>query len=129
MQGQMEISNNTLCCGISEISGISAYRSAEEAIIDTLTNEDKWDADTQEYVRALEIPEAAHLIFTQAQRTKALTGYGFKIANYIEKNNLGTVIRTPPAKNPNSRNYIITFVWTLNEKGIERWAEFRNFEV
>lgn len=115
------------CCGVTEIDGISEFKFPEEAA-KAVFNDGYTFEESQ--INELQIPEASHLIFTQATRRKTRTGYGFSLADYVEFHKLGTVAFSDSAKNPNSSNYIVTFVWTLGStKNIERWAKRMGFEV
>ncbi len=115
-----------LCCGINEISGISEG-SAEEVVLDLLTNNYDYDYEKNENILELDIPEYSHLIFTQASsRTPRGTGYGFRLESYIAQEGLGDVVHSAPAKNPKTDNYIVVFTWTLDRKGIQRWAKKNN---
>lgn len=123
--------NILTCCGLVELDGISYSKSPTNIFIDIFDCCVPCDyytviADETEIKHYAEDAvhdkfSAAHAIFTQASRTRKQSGYGFNLARYIEKNNLGTVIASAPAKNPNTGNYIVTFVWTINHKELVRY--------
>jgi hypothetical protein len=126
MRGDIGIEQLHGCCGVWEIDGISMYRSAKPALLDILTEKDSdWNEKARSYeeVHTLDIPEASHLIFTQASRTTDPKGYGYRLMELITAERLGTVTRGEPKKNPNSRNYIHPFIWALDVAGIKAWAK------
>ena len=109
------------CCAVAEISGI-AQLSTDPAnvIVDVLCGEGFYDKD--EYLMFVR-PEFAHIIFTQASRGKAKTGYGYTLRDYIVSQKLGTVVCSTPSKNPHTQNNVTVFVWTLDIPGIRQWVK------
>ena len=92
------------CCGIRELDGVSTTA----------------PADVVRQVARMETRIPAHLIFTQASAQNHELGYGWRLKQYIEENNFGTVVVTQPRKNPNSANKITTFVWTPNKARVRK---------
>lgn len=128
------------CCGLAEIDGISyaGYKGKDgpkRTVIDLFCDtEERWNNDTQDYDDILVLDEsddlrAAAFIFTQASSTKKPQGYGYDLKAYIEREGLGTVVVAAPGANPNTGNIIHTFVWTLDERGIVKWAKRNKIEV
>lgn len=119
--------NSLICCGVVELDAISYSKSPIDIFINII--DDYYcdpgidEAEIKHYAENVVDDKfsAAHAIFTQASRTRKKSGYGFNLARYVEKNNLGTVIASAPAKNPNTGNYIVTFVWTINHKELVRY--------
>lgn len=54
--------------------------------------------------------------------------YGTNLAAYITRNKLGKVISTGTSINPNSGNLLKVFVWTVDHKALEKWAEKQGYE-
>lgn len=44
------------------------------------------------------------------------------LANYIKKHKLGDIAETGKTRNPNNRNIIQTWMWSVYRKGLENWA-------
>ena len=117
-----------MCCGVAEVDGISDYAQPADAMRDIVCDE-RWDPATEKDVYVLDIPEVAHIIFTQASRRTAKVGYGYQLARYIKRHGLGTVVVSQPAKNPNTSNQVHVFIWTLDEAGITQWAKKQGFRT
>jgi hypothetical protein len=108
----MQTEINQYCCGVFDVDGacdaVSA-NSAKQFVAEVLNSEAFFNDGERQ------LP--AHLIFTQASyRSKATTGYGFRIAKCIRDHELGTVTISNPGKNPRTENHITVFVWTPNAK-------------
>jgi len=110
---------STPCCGVSFIEGINdtpdhvIYQVCEQKWSD-------WDDDRGQ----------AFLIFTDTtssmknSRLGSASYRGEKLAKFIIKHKLGTVISPNQRKNPNSGNMIKAWIWTPNEKNLRKW--FKN---
>lgn len=46
---------------------------------------------------------------------------GKQLADYIEKNKLGTVVRVGRSRNPNTDNMLTMWVWTVDQKALAAW--------
>lgn len=90
------------CCGLKELSGISGFRDPS-AVIWALF--DYYGSDNDK------IHQGGY-IFSEAGAGR----YGRKLAAFITTNNLGTVTAAPAFRNPNSGNFVRTFVWAVNKK-------------
>lgn len=131
-----EIAVNTSfdCCGLHEINGISEYRDDNEDVLFALLTTDEGGefdpkTDTFKELRSLDTEKllsGSHVVFTQASKTRVKSGYGYNLANLIEKEKLGTVVAGDPSRNPNSGNYVHPFIWTPDKKGIRAWAKRNN---
>ena len=71
-------------------------------------------------------PRFSHIVFSQAVATYDHYTYGKRLAAYIRKHKLGHVSVSKTAPNPNTRNQITAFVWTLDPAGLKRWWSERN---
>ena len=123
MRGDIiEVSEEMLCCGVNELDGIS-QATPQEVLEDLLLSVPYYD----EPVYAEE-PNAAHLIFTQAtaKKDRNLTGYGYKLRNLIEAEDLGSVTDSNSGVNPKTKRHIVVFTWTLNRRGIVNWVKRYN---
>lgn len=97
------------------------------AIIDEIGRCRSWKAIINKVKRTY--PRRAHYIFTQAMRPPtndfgfppSTKRYGDLFANYIEKNRLGTVVRSREVVNPNSSNLLTTYVWTVNPRNLGKF--------
>lgn len=94
------------CCGIQEIINIcdtagrpefAAYAASEE--------------------------NAAFFVFSSI--TNGKTGGkspGTELAEFIEANGLGTVVKSGPSKNGNTKNKLTMWVWTPDKKALKAWG-------
>ena len=62
--------------------------------------------------------ESPHVVFSDTT-----FGHGKRFAAFIVKKGLGTVISTPALVNPNSRNRIVVWAWTINKAGLRKWLK------
>lgn len=95
---------DTPCCGVSIYDGLV---DAEAVLLDI--GSDKYGAWSDS--------EQAFIIFTDTKES----GAGDKLAKFIEKNKLGTIISTKYRQNPNTSNLIKVWVWAPNEKNFKSW--------
>lgn len=117
------------CCGIKELSGISRYTTPEDAFFQSC-------ATLIPYQGIPTIPSCRFLIFSQANRsvetnydTNTSTtleppteGYGYRMAQFIRDNNLGTVYDSiEVAQNPNSNNHLKMWVWEMDSDACRKW--------
>jgi hypothetical protein len=132
---QRNISITTLeCCGVKEIHGISYYHSElhpdylKYCVFHILTKVGK---DMRGKPRTLlHLPAGIHLLFTQASSYENPTNpYGEKLRDFITENKLGTVIETPAKVNPNSDNYVVAFLWTMDRVACSRWTNLQMEEL
>jgi hypothetical protein len=98
------------CCGLAEIAGIS-YGTPEEAMRTIVL----YSSHNEYRIQPV-------MIFTGASTTKTPPAYSEKFKALIEKEKLGDVtVIEASAKNPNSHNYITTYVWRTNKKNLKAW--------
>lgn len=98
---------DTYCCGVKELDGISAFRSAKQVMGEFYN----------EITNNFNCPPI--ILFTGVSKK----GYAQKLKLYIKRNKLGAVVNTKPVKNPNSGNLIEAFLWTVNYKALEKWSD------
>lgn len=91
--------NRLSCCGIEEFRGLYGYKTPKDILL-SLTN-----------------LSAAYLIFVDQEYTNKVQG----VADFIEKERLGEVIRIPPRRNPNSGNRLYMVVWCIRPHVFKRW--------
>lgn len=103
----MEI-NDTRCCGLKEIDGLSGYDNPKEAMLD-LCKIMREDHDLP--------PNFAYILFTGVIKD----GYGQRFTNFIRRNKLGSVRAGKQTRNPNSSNVINAWLWQINIEGLNRW--------
>lgn len=106
----MEI-NETACCGLREINGLSGYDNAKDAMMDLCEMLDS--GDNGEDLP----PNFAFILFTGIVRDDS----GQKFAEYIRRHGLGNVRAGTETKNPNSGNIINAWVWSVNGSKLEQW--------
>lgn len=100
--------NGTSCCGIDEISEISKKENTAEMIIKHIIKKESLQA---------------HYNFSDVimRGKKMLKSNGIEMAKLIKKHKLGTIIQTPPARNPNSGHIIRQWTWTPDRKAYREW--------
>jgi len=50
-----------------------------------------------------------------------INGNGMRLAKYIRKHGLGTIVETTHRKNPNSGNTMKVWLWGINHKRLKEW--------
>jgi len=106
------------CCGIKEFGGLSNYTSAKAAMTDFCKG---WSPTRDpSYGNYSPNFNCAFAIFSEAGSGAT---YGTKFAAYITKNKLGEVTEVPGKRNPNSGNNVRPFVWALDAKALQTWAQ------
>ena len=105
------------CCGMRELGSLSQHPDAKEAIKDFGRSAYgiNGEADTNDRFR--------YVVFSQASSTKdGDFAYGQNFATYIQEHKLGEVIEASANshKNPNTQNYLRTWIWTVNHAGTKR---------
>ena len=98
------------CCGVKEIANLREYHTTKEAMQDFCRHNLRWG----------KLATCRHVFFTQATGDNN-EKYGNRFAAFILKHNLGSVVRTKGDVNPNSGNYLIMWVWTVNWKATKNW--------
>ena len=69
---------------------------------------------------------AGILVFTAVVKGEGWTKFykrGDQLAAYIEKNKLGSVVRSKPKVNPNSSNTVRAYLWSVSASGFHKWAK------
>lgn len=118
----------TSCCGLKEIEHLSSCASPLDAIrkliyyYTTSEDEDGNDLDKPAFAS----PEFAHLIFTEAIGPHGdkpnKRHYGASLARFIRKHELGSVVASSSAVNPNSGNFVRVYTWTINHNRLSAYA-------
>jgi hypothetical protein len=87
------------CCGLAELTGVQGYRNT---MFNALITEARGTSK-------------GALIFTGATVSKSPRTLGAqRFAKDIEAAGLGTVTAMPVFKNPNTENYLHTFLWAID---------------
>ena len=116
--------HDTACCGMREINGLSWARPLNNTtqVLKDIYNYRSYD--NRQYVRP------AVYVFTQASSVKnpklPSAVYGARLAKFIRAQNLGPVVSTRPAMNPNSGNYVRAFTWTPDWAAFDGWIIQQN---
>lgn len=90
--------NQLECCAVAELDGIQ-----DSTLSRTLR-------DIYEDWFIEEVFNGRFIVFTDNDSCED----GDELRDYIKKHNLGTVVVTRKAVNPNSGNYVKVYVWTVN---------------
>lgn len=100
--------NTTTCCGVGDLDGMnqspqSILRDVGERFV-----------ERNEYV--------PFYTFTDV---KPYAG-ALRLARYIRKNKLGTIIRSHEKRNPNSGNMLRVWIWETNKRNFIKWYNKEN---
>lgn len=87
------------CCGIRELSEITTTRNAEESVADMV----------EDYFEGTPRPFVFFSCATYSEKGKAL-------ARFIERNELGGVVKMRTRKNENSGNMLDMWIWSVNAR-------------
>jgi hypothetical protein len=99
------------CCGWAELVGVQCYRN------DQFTN----------LVGAARAYSKGAFVFSSACVSPSPRSCGAaRFAKDVEKAGLGQVTPLPPFKNPNSRRFIIPFLWTVNRDAVVAYCRDNN---
>lgn len=109
----MEINDQLDCCGLREMSGI--YYGTPQSTIMEFADNSYQDYDL---ISRYENANFRHVIFSQAG-SKAT--YGRKLAAFITKHRLGTVVSSLTKVNPNTGNPLKVWIWTVNHQRTYNW--------
>lgn len=91
------------CCGMQELMQIHD------------------DDDPLKSVMSVDPHDQAFIIFSSVKELVGGYEVGNRLARFIEKNKLGKVLSSNPAVNPNSKNHVKAFVWTINKAALTKF--------
>ena len=108
------------CCGFRELADIEVCDTPEEVIQAFCGHfaTKGYDYLSGKYIEKRFRLFCSHAVFTEVQGDG---GYGRKLAAYIRKHKLGTVVGSRVATNPNSDNRLRGYIWTINPRALEGW--------
>lgn len=112
----------TECCGFREICELSRTGTGEDAVKEfcRLNMRARYIGGSFTIKQVLQL-HFSHVLFTEVQPKGAIVGYGKRLADYIEEHNLGTIVASTIATNPNSRNRLRGYIWTINKRALTAW--------
>lgn len=127
-------------CAVLEIHGmpdrVQKNLSSKDALLALAQNSElvyvedgDYNEDTDTYEDLNEVQDEvipAFYIFTQSISKKARTavGFGDALAEYIEREGLGTVTEAGPCDSVNHpSNRVTVFTWAVNRKNFIKWLE------
>lgn len=103
------------CCGWKEITNLYTFS-------------DRYDINFIETLRRLKrsIDRGGAFVFTAADyygefTQSNYTNYAKLFADNIKINRLGKVIKLPMFQNPNTKNYIQSYVWIINRERLNNY--------
>jgi len=114
----MEI-QGLLCCAFAEISGLSEHSRAKDALLELTFGEVDTHPDDIMLSSDFASDFASAMLFTEAGTGK----YATRFAQYIEKYNLGRIVRIPSFVNGNTKRRIRAFIWHPDENAIRHWYD------
>lgn len=109
----MELQSYLDCCGLREMSGIAAPAGTILKQFGSYCYNDGVGVAFR-----YEDAKFRHVIFSQAG---ARSTYGVKLAAFITRHKLGTVVASPTKINPNSGNPLKVWIWTVNHQRTYNW--------
>src|SRR3990167_11335528 len=92
------------CCGITELGYIRDDKSPVDSLM----------AFSQGNI-------GAHVVFSVTSRECKKHKKGITLASYIRKHNLGAVVSTKGAVNPNHQGTLRAWIWTPNKAALWKW--------
>lgn len=107
---------DTSCCGMHEIENLSEFKGRPKDALSSLLHASQYDST---------IRGSAYIIFSGVREER----YGQEFAALIKKYKLGTITKAPAKKNLNSGNVILAWIWTLDRRAIQKWAEKHRHEM
>lgn len=125
-----KLQHNFHCCGLAELANISdSSGDPKQMLLQSLSDAVRRDYDHYPFAGGGKITnldfECSHIVFSQAynrgSKLKAGQGYADKLAAYIKANDLGHVVRSRIATNPNSGNRVTVYLWTVNKRNLTAW--------
>lgn len=116
------------CCGIKEISGLSWYKTPEEALrgfaqVTYNRRKSKATRTPEGEIVNTQVPDPfdkfRYVIFSQANVPRMKdhpdrSRYGERLAELITNQKLGTLMDTGSNINPNSGNSLRVWIWTID---------------
>lgn len=105
----MVINRTSSCCGVGEIEGL--YGITTKNVKDTLLEigENHFPLDEK------------YPLYFWADIVRNGKGNGKTLCDYIRSQNIGFVYRSKTKKNPNSGNYINSYLWNVNHIEFRKW--------
>ena len=114
----MHINSDMSCCGIREIVNLHFVREPKAAMrcfwTDIQPRPNSYNPNLPPYRR----DKFRYVIFSAHRKGS----YGPNFAAYILEHKLGKVISTGNHINPNTRNSVNVWVWTVNHEKLAKWA-------
>lgn len=109
---------NMACCGVGELKQIFTEKTPQ-AVLKVFCKSRVDLAGTLNFNRAF-------YVFTQAFKKDSssdqlVARLGEKLEAFIEKNKMGTVVKTVEMANPNTTNMITVFVWSPDTSAVSKW--------
>lgn len=99
------------CCGVKELHGLNQYSTPGDAMAAFVQN---WKRIT---------PHRPFAIFSGVVDEQPQYDYAKRFANYIKKQGLGTIHKTPVKLNSNSGNPLQVYVWAIAPNKLTAWAK------
>jgi len=96
----------TSCCGVNDFTGFYEFKTPKETLSWIYRN----------------IGEAPILLLTDRAGGERKSR-GEKFVDYLRKHKLGIVSASPVVRNKNSGNRIRAWLWAIDNKNLERWAD------
>ena len=113
----MVINTAMSCCGVRELHNLRWHKNPKVAMKDFCREirplKSRYSPDFPPRPR----DKFRYAIFTSHRKGK----YGLAFANYITEQKLGKVISTGDNINPNTRNSVNVWVWTVNHERLSKW--------
>ena len=105
------------CCAIREMHGLSLRDDPKSTLLASLDELERQHQDSGNLS-----PFTLHfsyLLFSGVSPHE----YGSNFMKFILENDLGTVIKTDPNRNPNSGRLVTIYLWTVNRDKVLGWWE------
>lgn len=96
---------STDCCGLNVLENVSSHREPSAVI-----------RDMQKTMKGIRAP---YMVYSMPTDYKI----GEELFEFIQKEKLGTVIKTDAVININSGNDLVVYTWTVNWKALHKWGQ------
>ena len=105
------------CCGVVEMVQLRKHGTNESAMREILN-----------YRYNIDGVKRPIILFSEAKDGHQASDTGSKLARYIPRHGLGTVVSSGTVHNGNTDNEIEVWLWMINDEGMSKWAEAHDID-
>ena len=105
------------CCGVVEMQQLRHHETSRGALTEII----EWRNDDGR--------GRPFILFSQSDDGEQSGNYGDRLARYIIKHKLGSVVATPAMINGNTGNNLKVWLWGIDEDALKDWADEHDVEM